>query len=182
MAECEDSVNSTLGDSGSLDRADDLVIRSLRHGDRNIAYVEHPGTAGCLVYDANKNAVLLVRQFRPVIGGDTLEIPSGIVNEGETPMSAARRETQEETGYIVKELSALGEINSSVGLTTEVVSLFWTDVFADTEVGPEEGMTTIWVPLDQALPRILEFAQKDAKTLAGLSLLKEQLRTRAERE
>lgn len=43
--------------------------------------------------------LLLVRQFRPAVGRTTLELPSGHVDEGETPEQAALRELVEETGY-----------------------------------------------------------------------------------
>ena len=43
--------------------------------------------------------LLLVRQHRPVVGRETLELPSGHVDPGERPEDAARRELLEETGF-----------------------------------------------------------------------------------
>jgi ADP-ribose pyrophosphatase len=43
--------------------------------------------------------VVLIEQFRHGIGRVTLEIPGGMVDEGETPAEAAARELLEETGY-----------------------------------------------------------------------------------
>lgn len=43
--------------------------------------------------------ILLVEQYRHVIGRRTIEIPAGHVDEAETPAEAARRELLEETGY-----------------------------------------------------------------------------------
>jgi hypothetical protein len=40
----------------------------------------------------------LVRQFRPTVEMVTLELPSGHVDEGESPEEAARKELQKETG------------------------------------------------------------------------------------
>ena len=46
----------------------------------------------------------LVRQYRPACGGVTLELPSGLMEAGETPEQCARRELAEEVGLEVEEL------------------------------------------------------------------------------
>jgi ADP-ribose pyrophosphatase len=46
----------------------------------------------------------LVRQFRPAVEEMTLELPSGHVDEGDTPEEAARKELLEETGLVANEL------------------------------------------------------------------------------
>ena len=51
--------------------------------------------------------VLLVRQYRPTMDIETLELPSGHIEPGETPVQAAHRELLEETGYIAENLELL---------------------------------------------------------------------------
>ncbi len=59
--------------------------------------------------------ILLVRQHRPVVDRETLELPSGHVEPGETPEAAARRELLEETGYVADDLELLAELTPDVG-------------------------------------------------------------------
>jgi 8-oxo-dGTP pyrophosphatase MutT (NUDIX family) len=55
--------------------------------------------------------VVLVRQFRHGIRDCTLEIPGGMVDPGEEPLVAARREMVEESGYDSARVEALGTIH-----------------------------------------------------------------------
>src|SRR5919198_6414856 len=48
---------------------------------------------------ADDDRVLLVREFRPGVEATLLELPGGVVDAGEEPLEAARRELLEETGY-----------------------------------------------------------------------------------
>ena len=58
---------------------------------------------------------LLVRQYRPAIGAETLELPSGHVEDGELPEAAARRELAEETGYEAVKFELLGALAPDPG-------------------------------------------------------------------
>ncbi len=57
----------------------------------------------------------LVRQFRPAIEQVTLELPSGHVDEGETPEQAAARELGEETGFIANKVILVGNLSPDTG-------------------------------------------------------------------
>lgn len=62
-----------------------------------------------LTGDGNRD-VVLIRQYRHGIRSETIEIPGGMIDPGETPLEAARRELLEETGYASDEWLGLGGV------------------------------------------------------------------------
>ncbi len=69
-----------------------------------------------LVPVTEKGEIVMIRQYRHGSQQVTLEIPGGMVDAGEEPVAAARRECQEETGHIVNHVSPLGVLNPNPAL------------------------------------------------------------------
>ena len=59
--------------------------------------------------------LLMVKQYRPVVEDFTLELPSGLVDPGETPEASMRRELIEETGHEADAVESLGSLLPDVG-------------------------------------------------------------------
>lgn len=55
-----------------------------------------------------ENRVVMIEQFRHGLGEVTLEIPGGMVDPGESPADACRRELLEETGYAGDAVEIIG--------------------------------------------------------------------------
>ena len=68
--------------------------------------------------------VVLVRQYRPPLERLELGLPAGLVESGEEPEAAARRELSEETGYGGGEWEPLGALASSPSLKDNWAYLF----------------------------------------------------------
>lgn len=66
--------------------------------------------------------VVLVEQFRFGTGESTLEIPGGIVDEGEDPVEAGVRELLEETGYAGGPARVLGRLDANPAILTNRVT------------------------------------------------------------
>ena len=93
--------------------------------------------------------VVLVREFRPGVEEELLELPGGVVEEGEQPLEAARRELLEETGYV-------GELEPAGSMVDCAYSTRIRHVFIArssrrvADPSPEEGEapTVVMMPLD----------------------------------
>jgi ADP-ribose pyrophosphatase len=91
-----------------------VVAKTLREGEDAWYSLRLPDYAATLAVTP-EGRVVLVRQYRPAAEKTTLELPSGLVDEGEPPETAARRELLEETGYEAAEVELLGPLLPDTG-------------------------------------------------------------------
>ncbi len=99
-----------------------------------------------------KNEVVMVEQFRHGTQEVTLEIPGGLIDDGETPMEAARREMNEETGYDGEEIVHLGTIAPNPAIQSNQCHSFLVRnvrVAMDTQPDEFEEIRVRLVPLDE---------------------------------
>ena len=76
--------------------------------DAEMAFVRHPGSAA-IVPLFEDQTIGVIKQFRHAINDTVYEIPAGTIDPGESPLQCARRELEEETGYIASEFITLGK-------------------------------------------------------------------------
>ena len=98
--------------------------------------VEHPDAVAVLVQRGG--SVLGVTQPRPATGRDTWELPAGLIDAGETPEAAARRELAEET-QLGGRLNLIAPVYASPGFSDERIWLFEAHDVTAAEGTPDEG-------------------------------------------
>ena len=79
-------------------RLDTINLRSGNDKKHLREVVEHNPAVAILPIDDHGN-ILFVRQYRHPTKENLLEVPAGIIEEGEHPADTAMRELQEEVGY-----------------------------------------------------------------------------------
>jgi ADP-ribose pyrophosphatase len=123
-------------------------------------------------------SLLFVRQYRHPAGCSLLELPAGVLNDGEMPEACARRELREETGMAAGKMVHLGDFYLAPGYSTENMSVFLaTDLFPDPlEADKDEFITVETIPLKKAFSLALNGEIPDAKTLAALFLAKTHIK------
>jgi ADP-ribose pyrophosphatase len=126
--------------------------------------------------------VVLLRQYRPIVGQELWEVPAGTLEPGESPEACARRELAEEAGYHAARLEVLGEALADPGLTDERLFLFVARDLspAPRHLDPDEHIAVTALPLLEAYRMIDRGEILDAGTLVGL--LRLRLREEAMRQ
>jgi len=86
-------------------------------------YIRHGGAVAVvpLLDDGPDPRLVLVRQYRYPTGKVLLEIPAGKLDAGEAQLACAKRELQEETGYVAHEWAYGGEIHNAAAYSSESI-------------------------------------------------------------
>jgi ADP-ribose pyrophosphatase len=141
--------------------------------------MHHPGAAA-VVPMKDAKTVLLVRQYRHAAGGYMLEIPAGKLDHGENPRDCAARELEEEIGFRASSLEPVISFFTTPGFTDEVIHVFLaTGLMPGRQnLGRDEVLHVIELPLERAIEQIDEGVIRDGKTIAGLQAVYLRLRRR----
>jgi 8-oxo-dGTP pyrophosphatase MutT (NUDIX family) len=87
--------------------------------------IESPDWVAVLALTPQREFVL-VEQYRHGLGHVSRELPAGVIDAGETPAAAARRELLEETGYQAGELVSMLELSPEPHRSTHRAHFFLT--------------------------------------------------------
>jgi len=133
--------------------------------------VNHRGSAVMLAVDEG-GRVLLVRQYRLPARAFLWELPAGRLDEGETPLQAAKRELLEETGCRARRWKKLASFYASPGYVSEKMTIFVATGLSQGAAQPMENerIQGRWFTPRQLDAWLRAGKLRDAKTLIGLVL------------
>jgi ADP-ribose pyrophosphatase len=131
--------------------------------------IEHPGSVVVLPIFGD-GRVLLIRQYRHSVGEFLWELVAGRKEPNETPITGARRELLEETGYSAKRLRKLMRIVPTPGFVNEWMWIFAAEGLMRGTAQPEEDekITPRIFTLKQVDTMIQRGTLRDAKSICGL--------------
>lgn len=121
------------------------------------------GGVAAIVPIKDDGSVLLIRQFRPPVGGYVVELPAGLAAPGEPVEDTAERELKEETGYSAGRMDFLAEGPLSSGLSSEILEVFLATDLVFTGIGKRdetEDIEVLEVPLDGLYGKLAEMRSR----------------------
>lgn len=136
--------------------------------------VRHRGSV-VLAPQPDSSHVILIRQFRYVIGRWIWELPAGSLEAGESPARGARRECAEEVGWRPKTLVRLGVYYPTPGFCDEKLTFYaCRDLVRPARAAahdPDEQIEAQVFSLREAWRMVERGEIIDLKTVAGLAML-----------
>jgi nudix-type nucleoside diphosphatase (YffH/AdpP family) len=147
---------------------------------------ERGDSVAAVLHHKERNSVLLVNQFKyPSYGkgpGWITEVVAGMIDPGESPEDAVRREILEETGYRTEKLVHISTFYVSPGGSSERIFLYYTEISG---TGPSEkggglaeeneDVKLVEIPVDALFRQVERGEIADAKTILGLIWLRYRL-------
>ena len=136
--------------------------------------VRHRGSV-VLIPMPGPDRVILIRQYRHVIGEWIWELPAGTLEVGEDPEAGAKRECEEEIGLAPGRVRRLGAWFPTPGFCDELMTFYLCD-----ELGPPSGnahadedeqIEPREFTCDEARALLASGQVRDMKTVFGLAAL-----------
>lgn len=132
----------------------------------------HQGAVGILPI-LDDGSMIFVRQFRYPVKKVLYEIPAGKIEGDEAPLSCAKRELSEESGYTAKDFKKLTSILTTPGFTDEQIHLYAATGLTSGKQHPDEDefLNVVILTPEEVKERVLSGGDLRRKeSLQSLSL------------
>ncbi|MDN3515329.1 MAG: NUDIX hydrolase [Candidatus Brocadia sp.] len=160
-------------------RKDDVLLDDGRKVMREV--IEHPGSAAIIPF-VSEDEIFLIKQYRHAVKETLYEIPAGTLDKGETFITCAGRELEEETGYKAGKLEPLIILYPSPGILSETMHLFKATNLIKTQTNyqaDESIKGIIQVKLSKALEMVKKGDIRDAKTVCSILMCRNDVQYNA---
>jgi ADP-ribose pyrophosphatase len=143
---------------------------------------ERGDSVAAVVFDRDNERLLLTEQFRfPAFEkgpGWLIELIAGMIDRGEQPQDALRREIEEELGYRANRIEHIATFYVSPGGSSERIWVYYAEVGSAARVsaggglpGEHEDIRVVSISPDEARAALKDGKIVDAKTIIGLQWL-----------
>lgn len=128
------------------------------------------GNAAAIVPVDKDGKLIFVRQYRHAVGDLVLEVPAGMMEEGEDALVSAKRELEEETGFVAGKMTFMGQYYMAIGFCTEQVAFFIAEDLTEgtPNPDPDEFITLEKYSLEECMDMIFAGKVQDVKTVTGI--------------
>ena len=132
-------------------------------------WIKHPG-AVCIIPILPNGNLCLIRQYRYGPRAEFIEIPAGKLDVGEDPLVCAKRELEEEIGYIAGKLTFLTNIHPAIGFSNEKMWMYLAEdlILSKQNLDQDEFLELYPIPVKKAIDLIYEGKITDVKTVIGI--------------
>lgn len=142
-----------------------------------------PGGAVMVVPMLDDTTVLLIREYAAGVERYELALPKGRIEDGESIVAAANREIMEEIGYGARRLTHIKSVTLAPGYFSHATHLVLAqDLYPERLEGDEpEAIEVVPWSLDRLTELCAREECTEARSIAGLFLVRDQLAASAER-
>jgi ADP-ribose pyrophosphatase len=148
-----------------------VLLRLPNGKERNYDLVDHANAVTILPLD-EEGMVHFVRQYRVGAEKELLELPAGVIDPGEDPVTTAHRELREEIGMDAENMISLGGFYIAAGYSTEYMHVFLATALskAPLEQDEDEFLSIEKISFAEAIVMVRNGMIEDGKSISAFHL------------
>ena len=134
--------------------------------------IVHHKSGGVGVLAMVNDKIVFVKQYRPAVQEDVIEVPAGKLEPNEDPMVTGMRELAEEVGLQASSLTKICTLFATPGYCDEQIHLYYasdvTPVSKPIAMDEDEEISILTLSVEEAMDAIEKGIIKDSKTIIAI--------------